>query len=553
MCRLLSAKRATMLRLSRCALFAVMLIAGAGSVSAAIVNENFEGYLPTPFVVEDGSGTQFANKGTGFSGAWNVLTSQRPNVNVTAKSMSYSGDEFTIVGGASALQIGQGVAGGTYDHVAIRSFNKQDSGDVWFSYMLETKPGTADTERDFFQILFDDATTSGDSYTVSSVLDGGSGGHNFRARVGGSANTTASSVYNVPGTTNFIVGRIIENGSGDYDTIEIYANPTSVTQPTTPSATATDSLSIPVTSIDSVRFRTSVWETTDELYFDEFRLGNSYQDILARYENTIRQEAPVFYARFNEASGNTVHDTMSGLAGTRIGSADLSATGLRTGGLESNNSAAAFDGNGDYISFADPGANSLLDFGGGDPITLEAWIQPDELPTGQFGTIISKGRNTDSSLQNYALRLRRIDSTTAEVGFIYRNAANTNWHIWDSNETISLGDDQWYHVALTYEFGDGGSMRVFVDGEELTGAWYAGYGPGNDAPYQSDQPLWIGSQQMASANATFTGRIDEAAIYGRILTPDEILAHYKAVVPEPSALLLLCLGTLGLICRRRRR
>ena len=234
---------------------------------------------------------------------------QRSNVNVTAKAMSYSGQNFAIVGGDNSLQFGPGIDGTTYDKVAMRPFAEHDSGDVWFSYLFETKTDTAATDRDFFQVLFDDAVTSGDDYTVSCVLDGGAGGHNFRARVGGSDNTVASSVYNVPGTTNFIVGRIIQNGAGDYDTIEIYANPTSVAQPITPSATATDDLSTKVTSINSVRFRTSVWETDDEIYVDEFRLGNSYNDVLARYENRIRQDAPVFYARLNETSGTTVYDT----------------------------------------------------------------------------------------------------------------------------------------------------------------------------------------------------------------------------------------------------
>jgi hypothetical protein len=52
-----------------------------------------------------------------------------------------------------------------------------------------------------------------------------------------------------------------------------------------------------------------------------------------------------------------------------------------------------------------------------------------------------------------------------------------------------------------------------------------------------------------------TGRLDEVAIYGRALQPEEIQEHYLAGVPEPSTLLLLCIGAVafGVHCLRRRR
>lgn len=534
-------------------LLLVAFLAQPGKAGAAIVDENFEGYLPTPFVVEDANG-RHADKGTNFSDAWEVHNTQRAGVNVIGHSMTYSGNGFTIVGGNNALRLGPGLSSSTIDHLARRSVSSSlDSGDVWFSYLLETASGTAGTERDFFQVLFDDGTLSSEANTVSSVLDGGSGGHNFRARVGGSSNTIGSSVFNTPGTANFIVGRIVQNVSGDYDTIEIYANPSSLSQPATPSATATGALSEPVTSIDSVRFRTSVWESADEVYFDEFRLGNSYNDVLARYENRVRQDNPVFYARLNETAGSTVHDTMTGLEGDPKGDANLNAAGWAYGELESDNSAVGLDGDADYVSFADPGTDSLLDFGGGDEITLEAWIRPDQAPGKQFASIISKGRNLNGDLQNYALRLRIVDSETARLGFIYRNDAGNGWNIWDSSttQTLALGDGQWHHLAMTYEFGDGGSMLMYLDGEQVTGAWHPSYGDGDEAPYQSDDPLWIGSQQGGGSNVSFPGLIDEAAIYRYILTPEQIRAHYRAAVPEPSAFVLLWLGGLGLLWRRR--
>ena len=84
------------------------------------------------------------------------------------------------------------------------------------------------------------------------------------------------------------------------------------------------------------------------------------------------------------------------------------------------------------------------------------------------------------------------------MGFIYRSAANDAWNIWDTNRNDQpIGGDQWYHVALTYEFGEGDSMHVYVNGEEMIGTWTTG-STATMPPYQSNQPLWIGSQQGGS-------------------------------------------------------
>ena len=46
--------------------------------------------------------------------------------------------------------------------------------------------------------------------------------------------------------------------------------------------------------------------------------------------------------------------------------------------FEPGNTAVRLDGRGAYLSFEDAGAGSPFDFGNGDAITLEAWVQVDE-------------------------------------------------------------------------------------------------------------------------------------------------------------------------------
>ena len=69
----------------------------------------------------------------------------------------------------------------------------------------------------------------------------------------------------------------------------------------------------------------------------------------------------------------------------------------------------------------------------------------------------------------------------------------------------------WHHVVLS---GD----RVYLDGaSEIEGKSEPG------------GPLFLGGRADGAAN--FEGRIDEAAIYDRVLTAEEIAAHFKAASP----------------------
>src|SRR3954447_17064720 len=47
--------------------------------------------------------------------------------------------------------------------------------------------------------------------------------------------------------------------------------------------------------------------------------------------------------------------------------------------FEASNTAVRLDGSGAHLSFEDAGAGSPFDFSNGDEITLEAWVQVDEL------------------------------------------------------------------------------------------------------------------------------------------------------------------------------
>jgi len=181
--------------------------------------------------------------------------------------------------------------------------------------------------------------------------------------------------------------------------------------------------------------------------------------------------------------------------------------------------ALSFDGVDDYVFVNDPGDSSVLDFDTSSTITMSAWIRKSSLTS--YPLIVTKGRS-NGSYTNYAIRSGDGTGSERKFSFFYRNSANTAWHVYDTvSNVFEVGN--WYHVAVSYTFGTGSSIKMYINGVEMPGGWVAG--TGNDAPLVGNFQLWIGDD---NANSEFHGLIDEVRVYNRALTPAEIRQLYKA-------------------------
>jgi hypothetical protein len=136
--------------------------------------------------------------------------------------------------------------------------------------------------------------------------------------------------------------------------------------------------------------------------------------------------------------------------------------------LPSENRAALFGGDGDYFPVPDSPA---LRFEQGDEITVEDWIRIDGGATNPY--VIGKGRLTANlENQNWALRLMKVGGSY-RVSFLFRSRAGDgveeDFHRWNSEAGISAGK-LWHHVAVSYRFGEPGSVKAFVDGVKTAGS-----------------------------------------------------------------------------------
>lgn len=202
------------------------------------------------------------------------------------------------------------------------------------------------------------------------------------------------------------------------------------------------------------------------------------------------------------------------------------------------NNAVEFFGDGGRIMVDDLGNASALDFGTGDAITLEAWVNCTKLGEDQQVYILGKGRTKNEGVatenQNYALRLRG-QKGQACVSFLFRSADNragerNDFHRWNTDKGFAVGSG-WHHIAVTYKFGDAKSVRGYIDGEKLAGSWDYG-GATDEAPVVDNDQIWIGSSLGGSPGNTFVGQLDEIALYRTALSDERIAARYKAIAPK---------------------
>lgn len=224
--------------------------------------------------------------------------------------------------------------------------------------------------------------------------------------------------------------------------------------------------------------------------------------------------------------------------------------------FEPNNTAVKLDGSGARLTFEDPRAKSPFDFTNGDAMTLEAWVQVDELRAGENVYVIGKGRTGATGFaadnQNWALRVRETRGR-AGISFLFATVpasgatkSDAHWHRWTTGSGFAPGPG-WHHLAVTYRFGDSKSIRGWIDGQQQTGAWDMG-GATEEPPVVDDDAIWIGSSRGGAAANSFRGSLDAIAIHRLILDDAVLKSRFRftgtQVVANPAPETMPQLGDL---------
>jgi hypothetical protein len=225
----------------------------------------------------------------------------------------------------------------------------------------------------------------------------------------------------------------------------------------------------------------------------------------ATYEESVRSAAPLAYWRLNEDGGATAVD--------RTGhgySATYSEGGVTYGqpGIAGDKS-VLLDGVSGEILVAGK-FETISEFQGSAPYSLEAWIQPKAI-TVDYQGILSNELQTDAGKEGYVMYLQE----DAGIGFDRYAEAGISTPLTEAGVVSANG--HWYHVVGVY---DGTTMTLYVDGSMVTSK-SSSLRNVNAGPCM----FAIGATHCGSTG-WFQGYVDEVAVYAYALDAGCVKTHY---------------------------
>lgn len=193
-------------------------------------------------------------------------------------------------------------------------------------------------------------------------------------------------------------------------------------------------------------------------------------------------------------SGNRNYGTRSGNATTASGIFDKTGT---------------FDGTGDYVSGSGSSLGSLNMYGKSE-LTMSAWVNTSFPSASAYQGILNNG----SAGNGYLL------DTTQPNGYA-RVVIDQDWGgTKDLNSTTVVTDGTWHHIAATLSReGSKSVLRLFVDGQLENQSEFSPY-----TITTSSSSFQIGTRSSINS---MNGKIDEARIYNRALSPREVRELYE--------------------------
>jgi hypothetical protein len=250
--------------------------------------------------------------------------------------------------------------------------------------------------------------------------------------------------------------------------------------------------------------------------FGSTNSANAALSVLAppiNYGAVILSDNPIAYWRLGETNGSVTHDYWGG----HDGEYNNVTLGLPGYSVTDPDRSAGFGGIDTYVGGI---SGSAIDFSGTNSLfTLEAWVNG---PASQMegAGIIAKGRGPFGA-GGVAGEQFTLDVNSGVFRFRVEPASGTV-----ANATAAVGPDgTWQHLVAVYD-GPGGSMQIYVNGQESGSAT-----PPLAGPVPSALPVGIGARRGgvgSEYDLFFEGSIDEVAIYDKALTAEQVLAHFNS-------------------------
>lgn len=217
-------------------------------------------------------------------------------------------------------------------------------------------------------------------------------------------------------------------------------------------------------------------------------------------------------ASWNGTPGEAIDSSGSGNHGNAIGINTMAGGFFNRGGDFGA-------GSGQHIEVPDTGQFNLT-----DKVTVEAWVYPQFIAGDEFKFFGIVTKRTDFNNITFAMSYLIAGNPHPTVCIDFRqddDSTNTRF-----DTSIVLNPNEWSHIAFTFDGGISGErLKVYHNGVLVIGT--PGSGAGNSFMLKPGaHPIQVGILD-SSFTETFRGKIDEVAMYNRILSEAEIQARYR--------------------------
>ncbi|MEO1277644.1 MAG: LamG domain-containing protein [Planctomycetota bacterium] len=235
------------------------------------------------------------------------------------------------------------------------------------------------------------------------------------------------------------------------------------------------------------------------------------------YQDLVNDKSPLLWYRFDEAVGAT--ETINyGTLGTDFNGVFFGPVFLGAATLQGDTGACFEHPSEPYVESASVVPASLT---GNPTFTAEAVVRI--LPTAQqpfYAPFLHWG--APRTAQSVYFSVLRNDESRPFVGF-YNGGAGS---------VPSFTPGRWLHIVWTRDSAGGTNdditgSRLFINGEEVD-ITRDTFLPGAPMPDVQESPFYV--QRATDSRRFFSGITDEIVLYDRLLTDDEIQAHYDALV-----------------------
>jgi hypothetical protein len=212
------------------------------------------------------------------------------------------------------------------------------------------------------------------------------------------------------------------------------------------------------------------------------------------YSSEVLADSPVAYYKMRESSG-LIQDS-SGNANHATSSSG-SLTYLVPSAIRTDDGLSIDFPLAPYFNVTDHATLQV-----GDTFTVEAWVRRASTAASDYQTIAVKGSFAFHFVVNGGDG-GKLELHQASVGLICAS-------------TVGIGDTKWHHAVATKS---GASVFLYLDTTDVSGS-------------VTDRTCGVGGTfQIGAQNAgalPFDGGLDELALYGTVLSPQRVLAHYLA-------------------------